>query len=114
MSTKIFKVFKKMSSEEGTGTESKLKSKPNLESFFINQGVDEKFSSGEFSLDQILKLQPIMLEEIIFKLNVDDFANDRYVTLKVKNFCQHGNQMKLLQVIDVTNYILYTEFKAKN
>ena len=48
-------------------------------------------SDTEYCLDQILKFNDTtILDEIIFKLNVDDFADNRYVTLKVKNYYQHG------------------------
>ena len=81
-----------MSSDEGTLTDSKLKSKPHLTSFFASKNFNEQMMSDtEYCLDQILKFNDTtILDEIIFKLNVDDFADNRYVTLKVKNYCQHG------------------------
>lgn len=36
------------------------------------------------------------------------------MTIRVKTYRQNDEETKILQLIDVTNYILYTEFKAKN
>ena len=38
----------------------------------------------------------------------------QYIQFKSKDYFKGNKQMKLLQIIDVTAYILYTEFKAKN
>lgn len=36
------------------------------------------------------------------------------MTIRLKKYLQSGKEIKILQLIDVTNYILYMEFKAKN
>ena len=38
----------------------------------------------------------------------------QYIQFRVKDYKKGDQKMKLLQIIDVTSYILYTEFKAKN
>ena len=65
------------------------------------------------------------LERIVFKMKRTVESTEigipesikfqsQYIQLKVKNYNKGNKQMKLLQMIDVTSYILYTEFKAKN
>lgn len=38
----------------------------------------------------------------------------QFIQFRVKDYKKGDQKMKLLQIIDVTSYILYTEFKAKN
>jgi hypothetical protein len=38
----------------------------------------------------------------------------QYIQFRVKDYKKGSERLKLLQIIDVTSYILYTEFKAKN
>lgn len=56
-------------------------------SFNSIQAADDKMSNSEFSFDQILNINQVLLDDIVFKVLSDEFAHDRYVTLKVKNYC---------------------------
>ena len=69
------------------------------------------------SIDQILNTEFKLLEKIIFKLCIDPQDTQdltTFVQLKVRAYDNNGKTMKLIQIIDVTDYILYIEIKAKN
>ena len=69
------------------------------------------------SIDQILDTDFKDLEKIIFKLKIDSEEKEEsatFVQLKLRTYDKSGKKMKLMQIIDVTDYIMYTEIKAKN
>lgn len=68
----------------------------------------------------MLQLEPSYLESIVFKLcinleknQVDTGDNTRYVQLKSKEFYIKGKKMKMVQILDVTPHMLYSEYKAR-
>ena len=72
------------------------------------------------SLQDFLSIDDKTKEEsIVFGLNltqekVDDPSTcQNFVQLKCKEFYSNGKQMKMIQIVDVTHHILYTEYKAK-
>ena len=72
------------------------------------------------SLQDFLSIDDKTKEEsIVFGLNltqekVDDPSTcQHFVQLKCKEFYSNGKQMKMIQIVDVTHHILYTEYKAK-
>ena len=68
----------------------------------------------------MLKLDASKLESIVFSLRLTNQGNgfidnhhNHYVQLKLKEFYSNGKLMKMVQIVDVTPHILYTEYKAK-
>ena len=72
------------------------------------------------SIEDVLTMSKSKLETTVFVLHNEDLKeemsesnqNPNYVQLKVKEYENGNKRMKLFQIVDVTNYILYTEFKA--
>ena len=68
----------------------------------------------------MLELNGSQLESIVFTLRLSNQSakdssqiNQHYVQLKSKEFYSNGKRMKMIQIVDVTHHILYTEYKAK-
>ena len=68
----------------------------------------------------MLQLEQSYLESIVFKLYInletnqlDTGDNTRYVQLKSKEFYTKGKKMKMVQILDVTPHMLYSEYKAR-
>ena len=88
----------------------------------INQN-EAKIVEVYFSMDQLMLMDSEKLECTVFSMNQSNCEvktasvnslqpQSQYFQLKVKDYKIDGKEMKLLQFIDVTSYILYTEFKA--
>ena len=80
----------------------------------------DKSDDSEQSIEQILNIECDLLEKIVFKVNQStlnakcSFEIPEYVQIKVKEYYSLGKKMKMLQITNVTNHILYNEFKAKH
>ena len=59
-------------------------------------------------------LKQNLLDCIIFRVKSDEMPKELYMKVKVKNFIQNRQSMKLLQLTDVTTQILYMEIKAQS
>ena len=122
MEQKIFKIFKSIQSENATKTNMKP---DNFESEgMINQNK-AKIEEVYFSIDQLILMDSEKLECTVFSINQSNSdiqtasvnslqPQSQYIQLKVKDYKIGDKEMKLMQIIDVTHHILYTEFKAQN
>ena len=86
-----------------------------------DQNVNSVSVRQEMSLEYMLQLEPSYLESIVFKLcttsgkdnEVETGDNLRYIQLKSKEFYTNGKKMKMVQILDVTPHMLYSEYKAR-
>lgn len=66
-----------------------------------------------FNLEEILKRPQNFLNDKVFEIDIENFENApdfKYVHLKVKNI---KNQRTLIQIIDMSDKMLYNEVKAE-
>ena len=66
-----------------------------------------------YNLEEILEKSQHFLNDKIFEIDIEDFENApdfKYVHLKVKNI---KNQRTLIQIIDMSDKMLYNEVKAE-
>ena len=66
-----------------------------------------------YNLEEILEKSQNFLNDKVFEIDIDSHENApdfKYVTLKIKNI---KNQRKLIQIIDMSDKMLYNEVKAE-
>ena len=117
----MFKIFKNLESDDIP--QSPVKS---LSSHSLKDEEEDDTQEPEFlNFDQLLLMDSTKLEKSVFKIKIGiqetEISSEcsiqnqvKYIQLKVKDYKKGNEDLKLLQIIDVTSYILYTEFKAKN
>ena len=119
----MFKVFKYLRSKEESQKD--VVDSPLQADDSMTEPKKDFVEEQYLSFDQLLEMESNKLEQTIFKMKFSDLETGtgtglniqqqyQFIQFRVKDYEKGDQKMKLLQIIDVTSYILYTEFKAKN
>ena len=113
MKAKILKSYKNIADVKITELNESLESKPKAREFSKHSKQDVCIDES-YSLNDILKMNYAKLYPQVFTIYRDQGENISYVQLKIKAYRKEEKLMKIVQIIDVTDYIMYTFFKAQN